>query len=461
MGRSRKAVPVVNQLRYCGNTYNPDKWLRAVHDNRKMAIPRLNPLFKNNLYPKTWRLPLSQCLLVTSSRLPHYLPGKLSLNPVFAVAAANCSTSPESDLSKENSEIEHWPSRRELVDTLNGQVEGVLRHLKLEPNYGLSGPDQIRVGSKGSLSIVARTHEAKGRRCNAGTWYNFETEEKGDMLTLVGKQLGLQGKHLYRHAVTKILPDLKDMPSLPNATLSSELPGYSKLEDLAARILEESDPITNTLAEEYLRSRGLTELSSSALFYHPALITRTEKGEWLHNIPGLVVAAGNPKSPIMNIQVTYLEDCGKKHKDVVVQRRTIGTFQDPLGYHSCLLSPGDSTLNGFTFVAEGTETALSVLQVLPGDRVVATLGKGNLARIDPDLLTKRVVLVLDNDGTSYKADSLLLRAATRLLEAGKMVYVVWPDLLPGTTKTDMNDVLQHQGEDAVYLTIKKMKQLTL
>ena len=424
-----------------------------------MAIPRLNPLFKNSLCPRTNRLLLSQCLLANNSRLPHFFTAQLSLNPV---AAANCSTYPESDLlSKENFDTEHWPSRRELVDTLNGQVEAVLRHLKLEPNYGLSGPDQIRVGSKGSLSIVARTLEKNGTRYKAGTWYNFENEEKGDMLTLVGKQKGLQGKNLYSYAVTKILPDLKDLPSLSKATSTSELTSYSKLEDLAARILEESVPITNTLAEEYLRSRGLTELSSSALFYHPALITRTEKGDWLHNIPGLVVVASNPKSQSMNIQVTYLDECGKKHNEVAVQRRTIGTFQDPLGNHSCLLSPGDPTSDGFTFVAEGTETALSVLQVLPGDRVMATLGKGNLARIDPDLVTKKVVLVLDNDGTSYREDSLVLRAATRLLEAGKVVYLVWPDLLPGTTKTDMNDVLQHQGEDAVFLTIKGMKQLTL
>ena len=393
--------------------------------------------------------------------LPHNVSGQLSLTPVSAVAAARSSTSSTSDISQENFDTEHWPSRRELVDTLNGQVEAVLRHLKLEPNYGLSGPDRIRVGSKGSLSIVARTLEANGTKCNAGTWYNFETEEKGDMLTLVGKQKGLQGKNLYRYAVTKILPDLKDLPSHPSATSSSELPGYSKLEDLAARILEESGPIANTLAEDYLRNRGVTELSSSALFYHPALITRNEKGDWLHNIPGLVVVAGNPKSQSINIQVTYLKDGGKKNTEVAVQRRTIGTFQGSLGFHSCLLSPGDSTSNGFTFVAEGTETALSVLQVLPGDRVVATLGKGNLARLDPDLVTERVVLVLDNDGTSYRADSLVLRAATRLLEAGKVVYVVWPDLLPGTTKTDMNDVLQHQGEDAVYLTIKGMKKLTL
>ena len=426
-----------------------------------MAIPRLNPLFKTSLCLGTSRHPISQCLVTNNAKHQYFIPSQLNQTPVLSLAAAFSSTSSSSEAVKEDVDIEHWPSRRELVDTLNGQVEAVLRHLKLEPNLGLSGPDRIRIGSKGSLSIVARMIEANGNKYRAGTWYNFETEEKGDMLTLVGKHKGLQGKNLYKYAVTKILPELKDLPIPRDASSSSKPPVYSKMEDLASRILEESGPIANTLAEDYLRSRGLVELSSSALFFHPALISRNEKGEWLHNLPGLVVAAGNPKSQSINIQVTYLNDDGKKHEEVAVQRRTIGTFQDPQGFHSCLLSPGNSTPDGFTFVAEGTETALSVLQVLPGDRVLATLGKGNLARLDPDMVSTRVVLVLDNDGTSYRADSLVLRSARRMLEAGKEVYVVCPDLLPGTTKTDMNDVLQQLGEDAVYQTIKGMKRLTL
>ena len=125
-----------------------------------MAIPRLNPLFKNRSY----RLSLSQCMLANSSWQPHHLLCQPSPTPVFSLGAATCSTSPISDVSKEYLEIEHWPGRRELVDTLNGQVEAVLRHLKLDPNPGQSGPDQIRVGSKGSLSIVARTFEKNGTR---------------------------------------------------------------------------------------------------------------------------------------------------------------------------------------------------------------------------------------------------------------------------------------------------------
>ena len=418
-----------------------------------MAFPRLNPMTKSGLCSKTYSLALSKCFVANSLESTSTLSSKhFPSVPLGGSAGYSSST----DARKENFESDHWPGRRELVDTLNGQVEAVLRHLNLEPNPGLSGPDRIRVGSKGSLSIVAREFEANGARVRSGTWYNFETEEKGDMLTLVGKVKNLEGKNLYRYAVREILPGLRE---LPFATSAADLPGYSKLDNLADRLLEEAKPIKNSLAEVYLKSRGLTELGSSALFFHPALITRDKLGEWLHNVPGLLVAAGNPKSSNMNIQVTYLGEKGSKHADAAVQRRTIGTFQDPLGFHSCLLSPGQS--DGFTFVAEGTETALSVLQVLPDDRVIATLGKGNMARIDPDLLTKKVVLILDNDGTSYKADSLVLRATRRLLEAEREVFVVVPDLLTGTSKTDMNDVLVQLGEDAVFEAIKSMKRVTM
>ena len=167
-----------------------------------MAIPRLNPLFKTSLCLGTSSLPISQCLVTNNAKHQYFIPSQLNQTPVLSLAAAFSSTSSSSEAVKEDVDIEHWPSRRELVDTLNGQVEAVLRHLKLEPNLGLSGPDRIRIGSKGSLSIVARMIEANGTKYRAGTWYNFETEEKGDMLTLVGKHKGLQGKNLYKYAVT-------------------------------------------------------------------------------------------------------------------------------------------------------------------------------------------------------------------------------------------------------------------
>ena len=127
------------------------------------------------------------------------------------------------------------------------------------------------------------------------------------------------------------------------------------------------------------------------------------------------------------------------------------------------------------------ETGLSVLQAFPSEHVLVSLGKANMAKMDPDMMTEKVVFVLDNDGLDYCQDRLICRsslerictevsqqifniifhlalftvlititspnhihprATERLLEACKSVYVVFPPLLEGTRKTDMNDILQ-------------------
>ena len=55
----------------------------------------------------------------------------------------------------------------------------------------------------------------------------------------------------------------------------------------------------------------------------------------------------------------------------------------------------------------------------------------------------------------------LLEQERALLEAEREVFVVVPDLLTGTSKTDMNDVLVQLGEDAVFEAIKSMKRVTM
>merc|ERR1712226_1264164 len=115
----------------------------------------------------------------------------------------------------------------------------------------------------------------------------------------------------------------------------------------------------------------------------------------------------------------------------------------------------------FTFVCEGVETGLSVVQAFPGEYVLVSLGKGNLAKLDLDMMTDRVVLVMDNDGQHYNRDRVFHTAARRLLEANKWVFVVWPEMLEGSEKTDMNDILQRTGECAVQRTIFSMRRIIL
>ena len=64
---------------------------------------------------------------------------------------------------------------------LNEHPEHVLRLLNLAENESLSTCEHIRLGNRGSLAVSRERTERSGR----GVWYNFETNESGDMMDLV------------------------------------------------------------------------------------------------------------------------------------------------------------------------------------------------------------------------------------------------------------------------------------
>ena len=68
-----------------------------------------------------------------------------------------------------------------LRKKLNEHPECVLRILKLAENERLSTSEHIRLGNRGSLAVSRERTEKSGR----GMWYNFETNESGDMMDLV------------------------------------------------------------------------------------------------------------------------------------------------------------------------------------------------------------------------------------------------------------------------------------
>lgn len=364
-----------------------------------------------------------------------------------------------------------------VTKRLNMEAEKVLKLLNLTPNEKLSKkPGEVRIGNKGSLNVLTAQKEVSGTMVGPGNWYSFEWDEKGTMLDLVGRIKGLKDQELLSFAVEQLLPELEGRKAAPPVQAPPPVNReVEKMGEMVVKVLGETKPIWGTLAERYLRSRGLTSLNSPSLRYHPGLGARDEEGQWHSDVPALVAVAGNPKSAVRNVQVTYLDrkTCGKK-AGLAVAKRTFGSFQDSLGqHHSCVLSPshcpvcpvwcgGCPHVTDTTYICEGVETGLSVLQAFPSEHVLVSLGKANMVKMDPDMMTEKVVFVLDNDGLDYSQDALIGRATERLLEASKSVYVVFPPLLEGTRKTDMNDILQREGDAGVHSSLmRNMKRIIL
>ena len=72
---------------------------------------------------------------------------------------------------------------------------------------------------------------------------------------------------------------------------------------------------------------------------------------------------------------------------------------------------------------------------------LVSLGKNNFSRLDPEVLNKKVVLVMDNDGALISSDKIFIRNYPETPR--KNVQYVLPPVVDCLDKSDMNYVLVH------------------
>lgn len=139
------------------------------------------------------------------------------------------------------------------------------------------------------------------------------------------------------------------------------------------------------------------------------------------------------------MQAIYLDsDTAKKATRDVAKR----TFSSISG--GAVIVDKGKQADSVTYLAEGVETAFSIRDAVKHERVLAVLGKQNFHSVDPALLTKNVVLCLDNDGKDFRQDKAIQKAIDRLHELGKSVAIAYP-AAPG----DFNDIGRSKGAQGV------------
>ena len=125
-----------------------------------------------------------------------------------------------------------------------------------------------------------------------GVWYNFETNESGDMLDLIKQVKNFSSTRDLQHYVHReILPQLQQLEanqSCDNQNTFDEALARSKakVNIYVNKIISELRPLKGTPAETYLKkTRKLTNLPPcSSLKYHPNLSTKDKHGGWLTQV---------------------------------------------------------------------------------------------------------------------------------------------------------------------------------
>jgi hypothetical protein len=219
----------------------------------------------------------------------------------------------------------------------------------------------------------------------AGRWTDAATGEHGDLLDLIRLNRDLE---TCREAIAEAQDFLREperlrgFPESPDSTRDTQ-PAAAKLHALGL-------PVPGTLADAYLRERGITaRLDWPALRFHPACYYREHEGAPLEQWPALLGAVTDLSGKLTGLQRTWLARDGSGKAPFAEPRRAMG--------HLLGNAVRFGRQSGVMAAGEGIETVLSLLSLFPALPMVAGLSAAHLAAIlfPPGL--RRLYLLCDND----------------------------------------------------------------
>jgi hypothetical protein len=192
-------------------------------------------------------------------------------------------------------------------------------------------------------------------------------------------------------------------------------------------------PLAGSLAEAYLRARGITQtVPIGTLRFHPKCWHRDEGQTKPVPRPALIAAVTDGAGALQGVHRTWLAPDGQDKAAVDTPRRAMGHL---LG-NAVRIAPADQTL----VLGEGIETMLSVREAAPSLPVWAALSSGHLGAVLLPEGLQRLYIARDRDPAGARAaEKLTVRAS----EVGVQVIVLEPQL------GDFNDDLRAHGVEAL------------
>jgi Toprim domain len=315
----------------------------------------------------------------------------------------------------------------ELAGRLAEEAEAVCRRYlsngRRLGNYWLVGD----INNTSGRSLYVRLKGDSCGRTRVGKWIDAATGEHGDLLDVIRIRCGLSAFSDVLDEARRFLNSPRyDFLSTPNARTSLSLTGSA---ESARRLFHLSRPIAGTLAEAYLRSRGITAFhEDEALRFHPRCYYRTDQNAPTQTFPALIAAVTDASNSIVGVQRTWLDSTGQDKAPIETPRRAVGRLRGHgvrFGFVNDVMAAG-----------EGVETMLSLRCALTQLPTIAALSASNLAGLALPSTLRRLYIARDDDAAGDDAsDQLAQRAAT----TGVEVLVLSPML------ADFNDDLRYRG----------------
>jgi hypothetical protein len=287
-----------------------------------------------------------------------------------------------------------------LARRLARNAEAVCRH------YLSNGRREGRWWTVGDVantpgrSLFVRLHGPEAGRGAAGKWTDAATGEHGDLLDLIARARGLD-------SLRDVLEEARRFLSLPAPQRPEpRVPVPAGSPDAARRLFHAGQPIKGTLAETYLRARGITYLDDlPALRFHPRCYYRADENAPVETWPAMLAAVTDLDGTITGVHRTWLARDGSGKAPIATPRRAMGRL---LG-------------NGVRFgvatdvvaVGEGVETVLALRCVLPDMPMIAALSASHLAALVLPVGLRRLYITKDRDDPGTRAAATLIERAER------------------------------------------------
>lgn len=298
------------------------------------------------------------------------------------------------------------------------------------PNGRVEGDDYVAGNIHGAAGCSLRVCI---RGDKAGLWIdNADVEHRGDLLDLIRFCLADGDRSRALAEAHKLLGERLDAPERVRPVEAVEpAPIANKKRELARNLWRRSVPVRGTLAEHYLKSRGIDPAVARALRYLPSAL-HTPTNRWC---PAVIAAVVGPDCRFAGIHRIYLEPDGRQ-LDHQYPKRALGSLR---GGWIRLAPPrdGDTVRN----IAEGVEDGLALLTVAPALWVDAVISSSHLHALKRDPVSSVEFVYHDRDRAGEAGGQ-----AFREGNDGDPDIILLP---PPAPAKDLNGLLQQGGRDAV------------
>ena len=323
-----------------------------------------------------------------------------------------------------------------LALRLARNAEAVCRHYlsagRREGRYWLVGDVRNSPGRSMFVRLIG-PDVGKGA---AGKWTDAATGEHGDLLDVIRETCGLS-------TFNEVVQEARAFLSLPNtdhAALANRTrePNSSRSGDPARRLFAMTIPISGTIAEAYLRNRGVPALPEcGSLRFHPHCYYRPEATSPTEIWPAMIAAVTDLDGRITGAHRTWLAPDGAGKAPIDTPRRAMGEL---LGNAVRFGMSGDVMAAG-----EGIETVLSIKCAMPNMPMMAALSAAHLAAIRFPQPLRRLYIARDADSAG---DDAMAALANRAIEAGIEAITLSPQL------EDFNEDVRMLGVEALTAALR-------